>query len=472
MSTVEETTSHQPREAVRRGVQEWLDLEKVPVPPALRKKSWVDMGTEDISKDRYISREFHDLEVEKMWKKVWQVACREDDIPEVGDTLVYEVAHLSVIVVRVRPDKIKAFENACPHRGTQLRTRDGNVAEFRCQYHGMCWNLDGSFASAPCEWDLAHVDRASFGMAEVPADCWEGFVFINMDRDAPPLLDYLGGIVEHCRDIARPPLRDRYKAAHVAKPVRCNWKIAQDAFIEAYHLMATHPEIITFTCDSDTEYDIYPDEPHWSRQISPTGQPSAHAGDGVLDQDVIDGWLEQSTMPAKNQFVDAQTGQIIADEGVTAHEMLADLMRATLKEKAGFDAYGLTDCEVIDGIGYNVFPNLQPWFGVSVPFVFRFRPLGDDPGMCVMDVMMLFPLPAGVPRPPAAPIHWLDIDDSWMEAPELGEPLCVAIDQDEANWGPIMKGLRTSSKPGVTLVNYQESRIRHYNRTLDEYLAR
>src|SRR3712207_9072434 len=66
------------------------------------------------------------------------------------------------------------------HRGTQLRTVElGNVPEFRCQYHGMCWNLDGSFESAPCEWDLTHVDRSEFGLSPVQADVWQGFVFVD-----------------------------------------------------------------------------------------------------------------------------------------------------------------------------------------------------------------------------------------------------------------------------------------------------
>jgi len=58
---------------------------------------------------------------------------------------------------------------------------------------------------------MTHVDRSRFGLSDVQADVWQGFVFVNLDLDAPPLPEYLGGIVEHCEDIARPPLRDRYK---------------------------------------------------------------------------------------------------------------------------------------------------------------------------------------------------------------------------------------------------------------------
>ena len=52
---------------------------------------------------RYTSPEFHRLEVERIWKRVWQMACREEDIPEVGDHLTYEIAGISVLVVRSAP---------------------------------------------------------------------------------------------------------------------------------------------------------------------------------------------------------------------------------------------------------------------------------------------------------------------------------------------------------------------------------
>ena len=59
------------------------------------------LGAADIPRARYVSREFHELEKEKLWKKVWQMACREEDIPDVGDTLVYDICDLSILVVRI-----------------------------------------------------------------------------------------------------------------------------------------------------------------------------------------------------------------------------------------------------------------------------------------------------------------------------------------------------------------------------------
>src|SRR5262245_58955645 len=98
-----------------------------PVPPVLLEESYQPLGDADLPSERYLSREVHELEVEKVWRKVWQMACREDDIPNVGDCHVYSIADDSVILVRTGPETIKGYVNACLHRGTQLAETDGNV---------------------------------------------------------------------------------------------------------------------------------------------------------------------------------------------------------------------------------------------------------------------------------------------------------------------------------------------------------
>ena len=95
------------------------------------------------------------------------MACREEDIPDVGDTTVYSIAHLSILIVRSAPDSIKAFYNACLHRGRLLREEDGHASELRCPFHGYCWNLDGSLKQIPAEWDFPHVDPDDFHLPEV-----------------------------------------------------------------------------------------------------------------------------------------------------------------------------------------------------------------------------------------------------------------------------------------------------------------
>ena len=93
-------------------VQELLSRETRPVPAALRQEFNDSCDTGDLDKERYLSPSFYRLEVERMWNRVWQMACRVEEIPTVGDHIIYEVGDYSLIVVRSRANEIKAFHNA------------------------------------------------------------------------------------------------------------------------------------------------------------------------------------------------------------------------------------------------------------------------------------------------------------------------------------------------------------------------
>ena len=97
--------------------QDLLDADTHPVPDVLRLKSPRYLGSHDIPKERYTSREWHRREVDQMWSRVWQFACREEHIPEAGDYIVYDIAELSYLVVRQTDGSIKSYPNACLHRG-------------------------------------------------------------------------------------------------------------------------------------------------------------------------------------------------------------------------------------------------------------------------------------------------------------------------------------------------------------------
>ena len=251
MTAIDETVS-----PVRSGgadYQDLLDADTKDAPVVLRMRNPIAPGPTFVPVERYTSRAFHELEVEKLWKRVWQMACREEDIPEVGDHITYDIANLSVVVVRVAPDTIKAYQNICLHRGRLLKEKPGRDTELRCAFHGFAWNLDGSLKHVPCKWDFPQVDD-SWKLPEVRVDSWGGFVFVSFDLDTGPLADHLGDLSTH---FERWPLEKRYKQAHVAKVLRCNWKLAQEAFMEAYHVVATHPQLLAGIGDANSQYDVF-----------------------------------------------------------------------------------------------------------------------------------------------------------------------------------------------------------------------
>lgn len=164
-----------------------------PVPAFLTEESSPDLGAVHIPAERYTSVDIHRREVDEVWKKTWQVACREEEIPEVGDHFVYNVASLSFLIVRTDVDAFKAYWNVCMHRGRQLVDGSGKGAcQFKCGYHAWVWNLDGGLKYFPGKWDFPDVSGTSHDLREVKIDRWGGFLFINPDPQAGPLADHLG----------------------------------------------------------------------------------------------------------------------------------------------------------------------------------------------------------------------------------------------------------------------------------------
>ena len=439
-------------------------------PDCMFAESMPDLGLEDISRERYFARWWHDLEQERLWPKIWQMACRVEEIPDDGDHIVYDIGDWSFIIVRVAGDDIRAYYNACLHRGTQLRPSDtqGNVPQFRCPFHGFTWGLDGSLKEIPCDWDFPHVDQENFDLPQARVGTWGGFVFINMDDDAEPLEDYLGVLPDHFADWRQ---EDRYIAAHVQKTLPCNWKIAQESFLEVLHVEATHPQTMPYIGDVNSQYDVFGD--HINRMVTPQAVASPLLGN-LPETEIADVFVRElagSPGPgADEDFEIAESQRISVAEGQTARDVMADVMRNNLAVTTGVSHDDVSISEVLDTTMYQVFPNFMPCGGAGVPVIFRFRPDGHNPERSIMDVMLLYAFDQTGPRPAPAPVTCLGLGDSWFKAAELGG-ICAIFEQDTANMPLVQRGLKATRKPGVTLSAYQEIRIRHYHQILDRYLG-
>jgi phenylpropionate dioxygenase-like ring-hydroxylating dioxygenase large terminal subunit len=234
--------------------QELLDRDSRAVPDVLRLTSPQFLGSDDIPVERYTSRAWHEAEVERLWKRVWQFACREEEIPEPGDYHVYDIATMSFVVVRTASGAIKAYRNACLHRGRRLKDFDGHCGELRCPLHGFAWGLDGAVADVPARWDFPHVDEGVFQLPEARVGTWAGFVFINPDPTAGSLEAFVEDLADQ---FAVWDPAGFYKEVHVARVLPANWKIAQEAFCEAFHANATHPQILTYLGDTNSQVDIW-----------------------------------------------------------------------------------------------------------------------------------------------------------------------------------------------------------------------
>ncbi|MFK8050109.1 MAG: SRPBCC family protein [Halioglobus sp.] len=439
--------------------QDLLDGEANPVPDCLRENTNPYLGSDNLSVDRYLSREFHDFEVEHVWQRTWQAVCRETEVGESGDTHVYEITRFSIIVTRTPSGTLKAYKNACLHRGRQLVDSNGNYKHFRCPYHAFTWGLEGEFKGAPCKWDFPHIDSNNFELPEVQVDTWGGWVFINMDRNAASLHDYLGVLPSH---FERWKPENGYKMVHVEKVIPCNWKVGWEAFIESYHAVATHPQILAYTDDADSQYDVWGD--HISRTITALGVPSFHLTD-VSDQDVADTMLGVSAMVARPTEAEVP-------EGMSAREFIGKQNSETFSKNHDreLDSFA-TNSERMDSILYSIFPNFAPWAGFHPNITYRFRPNGDDHTTALMEIIVICQLASGAERPKDVPVRRMGENELFSEAPELGESLGTIFDQDLLNMPMIQKGMYNVESRELVLANYHEVRIRHYHQTLDKYIS-
>jgi phenylpropionate dioxygenase-like ring-hydroxylating dioxygenase large terminal subunit len=427
-------------------------------PAAYKLVSYQFKTDADIPFERYTNPAFFQCEMDRMWPRTWQWACREEHIPEPGDYYVYDIGPYSWLIVRTNAGEIKAYQNACLHRGTKLKPSftDGYSPKFACPFHGWTWNLEGQLSELPCAWDFPHVvkQKEKYSLPEARVGLWAGFVFINMDDNAMPLDQYLAPLPQHA---AHAELQDRYVALHVQKELPCNWKVASEAFVESYHTPVTHSQLQKGTGDLNTQYDTFSD--HVNRLFSLAGVASPTAGDGVSQQEILDTMV----------LGDSQGGRPIVPPGGNARRTMAEYFKGVLKA-GGKDVDNRSVSEIIDTVGYFVFPNGHFFLAPSFPIVYRFRPLGIDPTRALFDLLLLAPLPNGVRPPPCSAVR-IRVQDSYKSVPGVDPALGEIFDQDTGNMGWMQEGMGTSRKKAATLANYQESRIRHIHETLDKYLA-
>jgi phenylpropionate dioxygenase-like ring-hydroxylating dioxygenase large terminal subunit len=436
------------------------------VPEALVSESYEPLGVEDIPYDRYLSPEFFGREMDKVWAKAWQWACREEHIPEAGDYVVYDIGPYSVIVVRTEAGEIRAYHNSCLHRGTQFRRSDssGSADDLRCPFHGWTWNLHGEIQNIPCRWDFPRVRDDQFRLPQVRVDTWGGFVWINLDDNAPRLLDFLGVLPEHFKD--RWDLSRRHIVLHLQKELDTNWKAAMEAFLEAYHVMQTHAGGRASSGGWDNaQYDVF--APHVSRFIHTV---AATYPDNSNDEPFnIKPLSERETFARMRRRPE---GEAELPEGRTARSFTAELLRTSLGGDLGVDLSQYSDSEMLDSIEYHLFPNMCLFPGISLPMIYRFRPIGMNQGKTLFDLLFLAPLAEGAEAPLPPEPQRVAPHESYASVPGMNPGLGAVYDQDTGNLEMQYRGFEAAKKRGQTLGDYQEIRIRQFHRTIDEYMAR
>ena len=201
-----------------------------------------ELGTEPIPIEPYISREYFALERDRIFRNVWLQVGRIERIPNPGDYFVQDipVCRTSIIVARAQDGSLHAFHNMCSHRGNKVVWESaGSCRNFTCKFHGWSYGLDGKLKFIPDEDNFFDLQKDSLGLAPVTVDVWEGFIFIHLNPNpGETLREYLAEVAPA---LAGYPFSDVSATRFCWQAdIKVNWKIAQDAFQEGYHLPVRH----------------------------------------------------------------------------------------------------------------------------------------------------------------------------------------------------------------------------------------
>lgn len=442
-----------------------MEADSRPAPASLTQESYHYRGSEPIAASRYTSEEFERAERERMWPHVWQFAAREEDLPEPGDFTVYENAGRSWLLSRQDDGSVRAFHNVCLHRGRKLKTEDGHADRFVCPFHGFSWSRSGAYEGNPCAWDFQHLAGQDMRLPEAEVAHWGGYIFLREETGGPSIEEFLAPLPEH---FTRWRHEECSTVIWVAKEVPANWKVASEAFMEAWHTLVTHPQILPFTGDCNSAYWTWGD--HVNVNLVPFGILSPHIDPvGKSEQWIVDEFIKYNGRSSDNYDSSADPYAVSVPEGQSARATLGAALRELYAQQSGHDHDHATDAELLDALVYNVFPNFAPWGGFMPNIVYRWRP-GRTPDTCLMEVRILARVKKGQPVPRGVPMHLLGPDEPWTAAAELGG-LGAVFEQDMGNLPFVQEGLHASKNGKVQLANYQEIRIRQFHETLDKYLS-
>ena len=221
-----------------------------------------------------------ELEREKIFRRTWQLAGTSLQACGAGKTLAdpetyfcADVAGEPVVLARDATGTLRAFSNVCRHRAGPIAEGAGCRSVFRCGYHGWTYTLDGRLVGTPDVEGMEFFDRSTMGMVPLSLAAWEQFLFVNFDRNAPPLAAFLEDIPERTRrfEVAQCEFAERRDYV-----VNCNWKVYVDNYLEGYHIPIAHPGLMR-----EIDYANYRVEArrYSSQQIAPV-RPKAADGNG------------------------------------------------------------------------------------------------------------------------------------------------------------------------------------------------
>ena len=426
---------------------------------------------------RYTDPEFARLEKEKLWPHVWQMACRTDELRHVGSYMVYDILKESIVIVRTDKDTLKAYHNVCPHRATLLAVGSGRfqLKTITCPYHGWKWNLDGEniYVMDQPEFCAGELSNDELKLHETQIAEWMGSVWINLDPDAAPFADYIAPI----KALLDPVLIDRMRFYwHKQVRVPANWKVSQEAFMEAYHVGGTHPQILRHTeyerSNSLIEYETFRNGHSIFKQTVNVRMGQASDGEraavSVDDQIRNLVWEMKMVWDQHDALVlreEVELAEELQQRGLPENANVGAEFQTMVRDHYDAERRPMAEPEALLAVSdCHIFPNLTflPLYGNIL--MYRVRPTPEnDPDWCIFDMYSLRTYGEGVEVPDW---HTEMCDD--VSSPDQFR---LVPRQDFSNIPRQQRGMHSSKMKTMLFNERQETNILNMHRELDRYLV-
>lgn len=419
----------------------------------------------------FLSKEYARAEGDKLWSKVWQHACRVEEIPNVGDYVTYDIQNDSIIVVRSAPDKIKAFHNVCSHRNRRLTKGCGHATQFQCRYHAWRYDLNGECVRVldKEDWGSA-LTPERLRLPEVKADTWGGWVFINMDANCVPLREYLEPAATMLDPFELDKMRYRWRLWTIFD---VNWKTAQEAFMEAYHVEGTHPQLMKHAdffmwSQADGLHSHHgfrartPDQAvDQNNTILRTGRGDARISTAKMQRELwetVNARTTETLVKAAERLVDE------LPEGTPPGKVMAHWLESARRDD---EARGLVWPKIDPehyakaGSSWSIFPNLAVGHGIIFSLCYRVRPYSDDPEKCIFESYVIERFPEG--KEPKT--EWI------YAAPDDVDKWRPVLLQDFQNMTEVQKGMKSRAARPMLPNPIQEMKVINFHRNLAKFMG-
>lgn len=444
-------------------------------------ESWRTLS-HGIRTGRYIDPAFTQLEYDKLWSQVWQFAARLDEIPNKGDFTTYDIGKQSAMLVRIDEDNVKAYYNACPHRGTTLSEGCGHFdkEQIMCPFHGWKWDLEGhnKFIMEQQEFRDGNLLASDVKLREVHCEVFAGFIFISFAKQPKPFEEYIAPVAQYLEDLA---MGDMHHYWWKTMEAPANWKVAQEAFFETFHVPATHPQLDV--AGSKVVYDDVPGTVFQHSHVKYEGLEGGHgrfyAGEKPMTSASSNPTEEQLEFMIEHMdhLVHEMDAMVLAEDVEIAKtlrgkpvpegssygaEFLKAVYTTAAKQQRPMPELKPETAAMWGGEVF-VFPNLLILPNMGNVMMYRIRPNGESPDSCVFEIYSTktYPKDADLAR----------AEVEKVTDPNDPEQLLLIPRQDFSNVPRVQRGLHSDGYRQIWLAKHHEVMILNMHQELDRYLG-